>query len=230
VIHISLLFMAITTAAPQNPPPFDELDDSHLPSLRLPREQVDKLKLRQRNPPGHVYRNMTLGKGDDALTVPLMEMDLDILCDDEHGALARSLAPRGTCYSRQENSEPEYCNIAYCWKDVNNVVYNEFITIQGSDGESNPINVWSSNGNYLILAHTQNTGYNGWFEEGRECSNDNTMMWTGHFWSTASGYGTARVDHVDCKTCEFGGVYCPAPELQGNLAALANGLEPETKC
>jgi hypothetical protein len=63
VIHISLLFMTITIAAPQNSPSFDEFDDSHLPSLRLPREMVEKLKLVQRNPPGHVYRNITLSGG-----------------------------------------------------------------------------------------------------------------------------------------------------------------------
>jgi len=226
VIHISLLFVTITTAVPS---PFSEFEDRHLPGLRLPRERVEKLKLVQRNPPGHVYRKITLGRGDDALTVPVVEMNLDILRDDEHGALARSLAPRGSCYSRQENSEPEHCNIAYCWKDASGTVYNEFITIQGSDGQSNPINVWSSNGGYLTLDAIHNDGYHGWFEQRHECSNDNTMIWTDHRWDTGS-MGLARVDHVDCKTCEFGGVYCQTEQLRGNLAALANGIEPETQC
>ena len=229
VIHISLLFMTITIAAPQNSPSFDEFDDSHLPSLRLPREMVEKLKLVQRNPPGHVYRNITLGRDNDALTVPVVEMNLDILRDDRHGALARSLAPRGTCYNRQVNSQPGYCDIAYCWKDSAGTIYNEFIRIQGSNGNSNPVNVWSSNGGYLTLDSVHNDGYHGWFEEGHECTNDNTMIWTNHLWQQGA-MGLARVDHVDCNGCDIGGLYCASTELNGNLVALANGLAPDVQC
>jgi hypothetical protein len=226
VFHISLLFVTITTAVPSLNSKFDD----HLPSLRLPREKVEKLKLGQRNPPGHVYRNITLGRGEDALTVPVVEINLDTLLDDEHGALARSLAPRGNCYTRQDNSAVEYCNIAYCWKASDGVtVYNEFITIQGSNGQIDPVNVWSSNGDYLTLDSIHNDADNRWFQRNHECSNDNTMIWTDHRWQEGM-MGLARVDHVDCNTCDFGGLYCQSEQLQGNLAALANGLQPDVTC
>ena len=170
-----------------------------------------------------------MGEGNNKTTVPVVEIDLDILRDDEVGHRARSLAPRGSCYSRQQNSEPSYCNIAYCWKDTNAVLYNEFIIIQGSNGQSNPINVWSSNGDHLQLNNIFNDGLNGWFEQRHECSNDDTMIWTNHRWDAGS-MGVARVDHVDCRTCSFGGLYCQSDILKNNLQALGNGIDPDIGC
>jgi hypothetical protein len=225
VIYIFLLFMTITAAAPSYP----TTDHPHLPSLRLSREEVEKMKRIQLNPPGTFYRNITMGEGDNKTTVPVVEIDFDILCDNEVGHRARSLAPRGSCYSRQQNSEPGYCNIAYCWKDTHGTLYNEFITIQGSNGQSNPINVWSSNGDYLELNTVFNDGLNGWFQDGHECSNDDTMIWTNHRWDDGS-MGVARVDHVDCAACDFGGLYCQSDMLKNNLQALGNGIDPDIGC
>jgi hypothetical protein len=222
VIYIFLLFMTITAAAPTN-------DHPHLPSLRLSRVEVEKMKRTQSNPPGTFYRNITMGKGDNKTMVPVVEINFDILCDDEDGHRARSLAPRGSCYSRQQNSAVSDCNVAYCWKDTSGNTYNEFMTLQGSDGQGNPTRVFSSNDANLQLNPVFNDGVNGWFEERHECSNDNTMMWTNHRWNTGV-MGLARVDHVECDTCDFGGLFCQSDVLKGNLHALGNGINPDIGC
>lgn len=62
VFCISLLFMTITAAVF---PTYHNDDHSRLPSHRLSRKWVEKMKRTQSNLPDTIYRNIALGKGDN---------------------------------------------------------------------------------------------------------------------------------------------------------------------
>jgi hypothetical protein len=223
--YISLsIFAALITTTPSLSL---SSDHSYLPSLRLPREAVQELRIVQPYPPGHVYMNITLGRGQDAMTVPVVEADPAIFLDDVDGVRARSLVPRGQCMSF---SLPGVnCLINYCWRGYDDVIYSEYITIYGSNGWSNPSRVSSSNLNKLSFNILLNDGYGNWFPLGHECSNDNTMINTNHRMQE-NLLGNARVDHVRCDSCNFRGLTCSTAALRYNLAVFSNGVMSQSLC
>jgi hypothetical protein len=223
--HTSLyLFTAFVAATPSPNPDFD---DSHLPDLRLSRDEVQALKEAQIHPIGYVHKYITFGNGNDVVTVPIVEADVDILLDDEQGVKARSLAPRGSCLSFPTPSTG--CMIDYCWRDDQGVIYARAITITGSNGQSNPTSVTSNDPANLGFNEVYNNGYNGWFPRGHECSNSNTQIYTNH--RLVSGVlGPAYVHHVRCENCNFRGVVCLSDLLKNNLIAYANGVSSQSGC
>ncbi|KAF5984284.1 secreted in xylem 2 [Fusarium coicis] len=172
------LFAAWTISVAANPVADPLPDDSHLPNLRLSRREVQDLKENQKFPPGYVHKMVTFGTGEDTTTVPIVEADPDMLLDDENGIKARSLAPRGSCFSFPMPSSG--CMIDYCWIDSGGHTYSAAITIRGSNGQSNPSSVTSNDPANLSLNNVFNDGYNGWFPTGHECSNSDTQIYTDH--------------------------------------------------
>ena len=81
--------------------------------------------------------------------MPVVEADPDILLDDEDGHRARARSLPGACQSLTNAAGS--CNLNYCWTDTNNDVYTETLTITGSNGQSNPSNVASSNTAHLAM-------------------------------------------------------------------------------
>jgi hypothetical protein len=221
------LFAAFVAATPSPNPDFD---DSHLPDLRLSRDEVQALKEAQIHPPGYVQKYITFGNGSDAVTVPIVEADVDILLDDEQGVKARSLASRGGSISCMSFPTPRSgCMIDYCWRDDEGVIYSRAITITGSNGQSNPISVTSNDPANLGFNEVFNDGYRGWFRRDHECSNSNTQIYTDH--RLLSGVmGTAYIHHVRCENCHFGGLKCLSDVLKNNLIAYSNGVSSQSSC
>ncbi|KAG4255524.1 hypothetical protein BFJ72_g15245 [Fusarium proliferatum] len=221
------LFAAWTIAAAANPVADPQPDDAHLPDIRLSPLEVRALKEAQKYPPGYVHKIVTLGTGENAKEVPIVEADPDMLLDDEKGIKARSLAPRGTCFSFPAASSG--CMIDYCWKDNDGNTWSRFIIIRGSNGQSNPSAVTSSDTNRLSFNSIYNDGYNGWFPEGHECSNSDTQIYTDHRLSTGI-LGTAYVNRVRCDNCNFGFLRCLSDSLKNNLIAYSNGVGSQSYC
>lgn len=202
-------------------------DASYLPSARLPAEKVAMMKRDQKYPPGYHHSNVTFGEGADAISVPVIEADPDILLDNDKGIHARSLAPRGACMSfvgRFSN-----CEINYCWRDGAGELHSEYITIEGSNGPSNPRAMYTSNYENLDFDEVLNDGYNGWFPTGHECSNSNTQIFTRHLWQ-GGVYTSAYVDRVRCDTCDFSNLRCYSNQLKNNLIAFSNGVNSQGRC
>ncbi|RBA14861.1 hypothetical protein FPRO05_13077 [Fusarium proliferatum] len=221
------LFAAWTISADANTVADPLSEDAHLPNLRLSPREVQDLKDNQKFPPGYVHKMVTLGTGKDAKTVPIVEADPDMLLDDKRGVKARSLAPRGSCFSFPLPSSG--CMIDYCWIDSGGHTYSAAITIRGSNGQSNPSSVTSNDPSNLSLNNVFNDGYNGWFPTGHECSNSDTQIYTDHRWS-AGILGTAYVNRVRCDNCNFGFLRCPSNFLQNNLIAYSNGVGSQSSC
>jgi hypothetical protein len=220
------LFAAFIAAAPSPNPDFD---DSHLPSLRLPREEVQAMKKNQTYPSGYIHTYITFGKGSDAVSVPIVEADPNILLDDEDGVRARSLASRDGSFCTSFFTPFGYCTINYCWRGNNGVVYSEALTITGSNGESNPSSVTSSNDNNLSLDAALNNGYNHWFPQGHACSNSNTQIYTDHLLQTGIT-GIALINNLQCDSCIFNGLTCLTASLQNNIASWANSVALRARC
>jgi hypothetical protein len=227
VFYIShYLFAAFIAAAPSPNPDFD---DSHLPSLRLSREEVQAMKEGQIYPSGYIHTYITFGEGSDALSVPIVEVDPNILLDDEDGVRARSLASRdGGSFCSSFFTPFGSCTINYCWS-VNGVIYSEALTITGSNGQSNPSNVASSNDANLSLDPNLNNGYNGWFPQGHACSNSNTQIYTDHLLQDGTS-GTALINNLQCDACLFSGLTCLTTSLQSNMGAWSNGVPLRARC
>jgi hypothetical protein len=220
--YISLYLFAASIAVAPSPNP--DFGDSHLPSLRISREEVQAMKESQTYPPGYIHKYVTLGEG---ISVPIVEADPNILLGDEDGVRARSLAPCSSCLSIPNGSGN--CNINYCWTGTDGNTYAEAITITGSNGKSNPTSVTSSNISNLYLSSTANTGYNHWFPTGHECSNDDTQMYTDHRLDPNGG-GQSHVSQLQCDTCEFNGFVCRSSYLLNNLVAFAGGSAAQVNC
>ncbi|KAF5622400.1 secreted in xylem 2 [Fusarium tjaetaba] len=152
------LFAAWTISVAANPVADPLPDDIYLPDLRLSPREVQDLKDNQKFPPGYVHKMVTFGTGEDTTTVPIVEADPDMLLDDEKGMKARSLAPRGSCFSFPMPSSG--CMIDYCWIDSGGHTYSAAITIRGSNGQSNPSSVTSNDPANLSLNNVFNDGYN----------------------------------------------------------------------
>ncbi|KAH7322009.1 secreted in xylem 2 protein, SIX2 [Rhexocercosporidium sp. MPI-PUGE-AT-0058] len=223
-IYSSVFLAAVISA---NPFPSSDYPDSHLPDLRLTREEVQVMKREQIHEPGYVHKYVTLGTGDDAITVPIIEADPTILLSDEEGVKARALAPRGACMSFAASSSS--CTINYCWKDDAGAVYSEAIDIRGSNGQSNPSFVTSSSTTNLQFDDINNNGYGGWFPQGHECSNSNTQIYTKHR-LFAGVFTSAYVDGVRCNNCNFGRLNCLSRQLKDNLIAYSNGVASQSSC
>jgi hypothetical protein len=219
--YISLcLFVAFITTLP-NPNP--DFDDSHLPSLRLSREEVQEMKERQIYPPGYVHKYITMGDK----STPIVELDPDILLDDDDGVSARSLVPREVCGTIAPTNTYS-CNINYCWLGTNRFPYTEAITITGSNGVSNPISVTTSNRNNLQLDPTYNNGEGHYFPTGHECSNDDTQMYTDHNLNTS--WAKAHVTDLDCYFCTFASLLGEGAMVNAGLVAYTNGGASEVAC
>jgi hypothetical protein len=212
------LFVAFIATAPNLNPNFD---DSHLPSLRLSREEVQAMKERQTHPPGYIYKYITIGNK----STPVIEIDPDMLLDDDDGVYARSLAPRWVCYT----VIPPFgnCNINYCWADPDDNIYTEAIAVIGSSGPSNPTNVTTSNSHNLVLNGQYNTGYKGWFPTGHECSNSDTQIYTNHTLGN-NNWGVAHITGLVCETCQFADVIGDSLMVTAKLAAQTNDYGPWT--
>ncbi|KAF4449969.1 secreted in xylem 2 [Fusarium austroafricanum] len=221
------LYTAWTISVAASPVGNSLPDDAHLPDLRLSHSEVRALKEAQIHPPGYIHKRVTFGEGEDAVTVPIVEADVDMLLDDEKGVKARSLAPRGSCFSFPMPSSG--CMIDYCWRDDSGSIYSRGITITGSNGQSNPASVTSNDPVNLSLNNVWNDGYNGWFPTGHECSNSNTQIYTDH--RLLQGViGVAYVDHVRCDNCNFRNVNCLTDALKNNLIAYSNGVASQSRC
>jgi hypothetical protein len=212
------LFATFIAAAPSPNPDFD---DSHLPSLRLPWEEVQAMKEGQPYPPGYIHTYITFGKGSDAFSVPIIEADPSILLDDEDGVRARSLASRDGSFCSSFFTPFGSCTVNYCWIANDGEVYSEALTITGSNGPSNPTSLTSSNDNNLSLNTTLNNGYNNWFPQGHACSNSNTQIYTNHFLQDGIN-GIAVINNLQCNKCRFSGLTCFATSLQGIMAVWSN--------
>jgi hypothetical protein len=214
--YVSLSLLAASVAAAPSPNP--HFDDSHLPGLRLPREEVQAMKKDQTYPPGYVHRNITLGEGSDAVSVPIVEANLNILLDDDDGVRARSLVARDQCISYRASQGS--CLINYCWTANNGTIYSEWLGITGGKvaASDNPIRMTTSNINTLSLSTTYNTGYNSWFPNHHECSDSDTMTYTNHY--LANGVtGVAYLHGLQCDTCFFKSLGC-----MPNTGFASNGL------
>jgi hypothetical protein len=226
--HLSLYLFAASIAAAPSPNP--DFDDSHLPSLRLPREEVQAMKESQTYPPGYIHQYVTLGEGSDAVTVPIVEADLNVLLDNEDGARARSLATRDQ-KCNMFSAAGSNCLINYCWTGTDGVVYSEWLSVLPGKkpASSNPKTVSTSNINNLYLSDTYNTGYNHWFPNGHECSNSDTQMYTKH--RLADGVvGDAYVDGLQCDTCFFSSLECLSDFTGNNLVAFTGGTAVPIHC
>jgi hypothetical protein len=225
VIYITLCICAGIDAVA-----FPQPKNEGLPSARLTRQQVQDLKDSQIYSPGHIHRNLTFGKGDSIRTVSIVEADCDILLpdNDRDGMKARSLAPRGQCLNFP--SLTGGCVINYCWENSAAFTYSEAVYIDGSNGKSNPSSVAVTNTQNIWFDKSFNTGYNGQFPKGHECSNSNTEIFTDHVWAKDI-YGVAWVDDVRCDTCDFGKLNCESGSaLQENLQAYTTGASSWSMC
>ncbi|KAF5716143.1 secreted in xylem 2 [Fusarium mundagurra] len=221
------LFAAWTISVAANPITDPLPDDARLPDTRLSPLEVRALKEAQKYPPGYVHKIVTLGTGENAKEVPIVEADPDMLLHGEKGIKARSLARRGSCMSFPSTSSG--CMIDYCWKDNDNNVWSRFIIISGSNGKSNPSSVRSSDPSLLSFNSIFNNGYGGWFPEGHECSNSDTQIYTDH--SLSDGItGTAYINRVRCDNCNFGFLNCLSDNLKHNLIAYSNGVSSQSQC
>nr|ARR28600.1 secreted in xylem 2 [Fusarium oxysporum f. sp. cubense] len=214
------MFAAWTISVAANPVADPQPNDARLPDVRLSPLEVQAMKEAQKHSPGYIHRMVTLGTGENAIEVPIVEADPDMLLDGEKGMRARSLAPRGTCFSFPATSSG--CMIDYCWKDNHGNTWSRFVTVRGSNGQSNPRSVTSSDTNKLSFNTQFNDGYGGWFPEGHECSNSDTQIYTNHF-LYEGGVGTAYVNRFRCDNCNFGFLRCLSDNLKNNLIAYANG-------
>ncbi|KLO88624.1 uncharacterized protein LW93_4433 [Fusarium fujikuroi] len=222
------LFTAWAISVAANPVGDSLPDDAHLPDHRLSPAEVQALKEAQIYPPGYVHKRVIFGEGKDAITVPIVEADVDMLRDDEKGVKARSLAPRGSCFSFPMSARGS-CMIDYCWRDDSGAIYSRGITIRGSNGQSNPAAVTSNDPNNLSFNSIFNDGYNSWFPTGHECSNSDTQIYTNH--RVLPGLtNVAYVDHVRCDNCNFRNVNCLSDSLKNNLIAYANGVSSQSRC
>jgi hypothetical protein len=224
--YISLYLFAASIAAAPSPNP--NFSDGQIPSLRIPREEVQAMKEGQTNPPGHIHRYVTLGKGSDAVSVPIVEADLNTLLDDEVGVRARSLAQRdNNClyYSPLDGS----CNINYCWRDKQGNYYTEYLTITGSDGQSDPKSLTGSNSSNLYLPAKYDDGFKHWFPYGHACSNSDTQIYTSHLYA-GNIYDVAFVYNLRCDTCDFDGIKCKSSDLAATLVAYTNGGPAIIQC
>ena len=147
--------------------------------------------------------------------------------DNNDGDGARSLAPRGNCLPISNGQGN--CNINYCWTGTDGTQYTEAITISGSDGNSNPTSMTTTNSANLYLSGLFNTGYNHWFPLGHECSNDNTETYTVHRLDE-DGDSPAHITDLNCKTCDFGSLICSIAMVTANLVAYTNGGAGEVPC
>ena len=220
--YISLYLFAASIATPLNPNP--NFDDNQLPTLRLSREEVKAIKKRQTDPSDYIHEYNTLTGGK---STPIVEVDADILLNNNDGDRARSLAPRGNCLPIPNGQGN--CNINYCWTGTDGTQYTEAITISGSDGNSNPTTITTTNSANLYLSGLFNTGYNHWFPLGHECSNDNTETYTVHRLNE-DGDGLAHITDLNCKTCDFGSLICSITMVTANLVAYTNGGAGEVPC
>lgn len=208
VLHISLYFLAasITTALLSSP----DFDDSYLPRLRLSREEVQGMKEAQLYPPGYIHRYITLQGDSDAVSVPVVEADPNILLDDEDGVRARSLAPRDQCSTY--NARRGVCFIIYCWQASNGTLFTAYLILKPdptNPKQGNPSGLSTSNINCLSLNTEYNTGYKHWFPNGHECSNHDTIIYTNHYLADGTK-GVAWIHGLECDNCDFAGIGCMA--------------------
>jgi hypothetical protein len=211
------LFATSTAAAPASNPDFG---DKYLPSLRVSREEVQEMKEAQTHLPGYIHDYISLG----GRSVPVVEADPDILLDDEDGHRARARSLPGACQSLTNAAGS--CNLNYCWTDINNDVYTETLTITGSNGQSNPSNVASSNTAHLALDPRLNHGYNGWFGKNHECSNRDTVIYTDVYYNGAMN-NVLSLNWLECDTCYYGSFVCNFGDttLLNNIAIYTNGYQ-----
>jgi hypothetical protein len=203
------LFAASTAAAPP----------SNLPSLRLSLSEVQAMKEAQTHLPGYIHDYISLG----GRSVPVVEADPDILLDGEDGHRARARSLNGAC--RSFTNAAGSCNLNYCWTDINNIVYTETLTITGSNGQTNPTNVESSNTVHLQLDSSLNTGYRGWFAKGHECSNSDTVIYTNVYYNGLTNK-VVSLNRLACDTCSGSTtLICNGGDttLQNNIAIYPNG-------
>lgn len=222
------LFTAIAAAVSEN----NNDPITTTPDLRLTPEEVEKFKAHQIHEPGYIHGYTTFGEGANKVSVPIVEGDYDIFLENEQGIKARSLAGRGlagSCLSF--TAPPGDCLINYCWRGTGplELTFSQTIRISGSNGQSNPTLVESSDTRYLRL--TGSDGYNGWFPRGHECSNSNTQIYTDHLLQ-GNVFGEAYVDRVRCENCNFRNLYCPeaSSPLKNNLIAFSNGVASQSSC
>jgi hypothetical protein len=220
--YISLYLFAASIAILLNPNP--DFDNNHLPTLRLSREEVQAIKKRQTDPPGYIHEYDTLTGGK---STPIVEVEADTLLNNNDGDRARSLAPRGNCLPIPNGQGN--CNINYCWTGTDGTQYTEAITIEGSDGSSNPTSMTTSNRANIYLSGLFNTGYNHWFPLGHECSNDNTETYTMHRMNEDED-SPAHITDLNCKTCDFGSLICSVALVNANLVASTDGGAGEVPC
>ncbi|GAO18706.1 uncharacterized protein UV8b_00033 [Ustilaginoidea virens] len=211
--------LAAASATPAGPD--DRAVQAEGPSYLSARE-VAELKAAQKHRPGYFHQNVTLGTGADALVVPVIEGDYDVLLDGEKGVRARALAPRGACakFSKLWGS----CSVNYCWKDGSGVAQSAYITVKGATGKKGsgiPDSVYSSNTKVLNLDRYGNDGYNGWFARRHECHDGDTQMFTAHL-IQGTVVGRAMVDKFRCDICDFDRLRCYSSFLANNLVALGS--------
>lgn len=196
------------------------------------------MKENQENSVGQILNYVTLpvnaiGNRSETQTVPVVQGDPNVFLDNDDGLRARSLAPRGSCIVWGGTSQS--CAITYCWSGTDGSVYTAHLTVGGSNGQSNPTSMTSSNTNYMG-PYEYNTGFGGWFRSSRhECSNSDTILGTTHRISrqgnTLQLYNAhnAFVDHFRCDNCGFGGVSCDG-NLLNNLLVFTNGQATGVTC
>jgi hypothetical protein len=207
--YISLyLFAASITAAPLSDPDFD---DSHLPGLRLSLEEVQAMKESQSYPPGYIHENITLGEGSNAVTVPVVEVDPNILLDDADGLQARSLVPRSACLNYGTAPGTTNCLIIYCWIAADTSIKTQFLNLLPgtgkNPGKADPQSLQSNDINYLYINPTYNNGYNHWFPKNHACSNDDTIIYTNHYFAD-DVFGVAYISNLACNSCVFQTLGC----------------------
>lgn len=202
-VHISLFFTTSVVAVLSPKPGFD---DSHLPGIRLAREEAEAMKESQSYPPGYIHDYVAFGEGSNAITVPVVEGDPAILLDNEDGIRARAIVPPQQCLTFNSKTA---CLIIYCWRDNNNTIHSPWLAITPGKNtkKSNPTSVKSFDINSLSLNAEYNTGYNNWFPLGHECSNSDTMTYTNHYLADTS-QGVAYIHGLQCNNCLFTGIGC----------------------
>lgn len=210
-------------------------------ATRLSAEEVRATKRDLTSPPGTVLDYVSLPVDPERLStnetmlVPVIQGDPDVFLDDEDGVQARSLAARqsGSCivWSRVSGS----CSLTYCWSGTGGV-YTAHVTIEGSNGQSNPSDMSSSNGFYLVNWPFWNNGWGGWFPARHECSNGDTQVGTLHRINSEGGpleqgqnAAGAVVDYLQCNNCVFSGIKCQGV-LIDNLLAFTNGASTGVEC
>ena len=229
----------LSTPAPLNVDNLTPHDGFLTVNTRLSKDEVQAMKRELASPPGTILNYVSLPIDPERLTtndtklVPVVQGDPDVFLDDEHGVKARSLAARGSCvvWSRISGQ----CSITYCWSGVAGI-YTAHVTIEGSNGQRNPSNMYSSNPFYLVNWPFWNNGWGGWFRQGHECSNSNTEIGTLHRTTAEGGpleqginAAGAVVDHAQCDNCVFSNVKCQGV-LLNNLVAFTQGTATGNHC